>query len=119
MYLLLEDIHVSVNNLASTRSGLFSVKSVQIDNQLLSSTHPVVLARTVNTNRHATPETLMHDAAQTLHPKRQARQRYQQALQLQRPFVEIHWEMLQHNPSILYFKHFALSIQVCNTYLCT
>lgn len=29
------------------------------------------------------------------------------------PFVEIKWEMLHHNPSILYFKSLSVVIQVC------
>lgn len=28
------------------------------------------------------------------------------------PFVEVRWEMLHHNPSILYFKSLSLVIQV-------
>ena len=28
-----------------------------------------------------------------------------------KPFLAVHWEMLHHNPSILYFKHITLQIQ--------
>ena len=31
---------------------------------------------------------------------------------LGKPFVEVQWEMLQHNPSILYFRALLLQIQV-------
>lgn len=32
---------------------------------------------------------------------------------LGKPFVEVQWEMLHHNPSILYFRALLLQIQVC------
>ena len=28
-----------------------------------------------------------------------------------KPFLDVQWEMLNHNPSILYFKHITLQIQ--------
>ncbi len=31
---------------------------------------------------------------------------------LGKPFVEVQWEMLHHNPSILYFRALLLQIQV-------
>lgn len=33
---------------------------------------------------------------------------------LGKPFVEVQWEMLHHNPSILYFRALLLQIQVCS-----
>ena len=33
---------------------------------------------------------------------------------LGKPFVEVQWEMLNHNPSILYFRALLLQIQVCS-----
>ena len=39
----------------------------------------------------------------------------QQQLTRARPFLDVHWEMLHHNPSILYFKHITLQIQARTT----
>ena len=30
-----------------------------------------------------------------------------------KPFIEVQWQMLHHNPSILYFKQLMLVVQVC------
>lgn len=43
---LFENIHVDYKYSPANQSARFAVYSVQIDNQLLSSTHPVVLCHT-------------------------------------------------------------------------
>ena len=35
-----------------------------------------------------------------------------QQLPARPPFLEVRWEMLQHNPSILYFKNVRFTLQV-------
>ena len=40
------------------------------------------------------------------------RETHAQQLTRARPFLDVQWEMLHHNPSILYFKHITLQIQV-------
>lgn len=44
MHALLEDIHVDFKFSAREQSGSFAIYSMQIDNQLLTSSRPVVLS---------------------------------------------------------------------------
>ena len=44
MHALFEDIHVDFKFSTMEQSGSFAIYSMQIDNQLLTSSHPVVLS---------------------------------------------------------------------------
>eukprot|EP00884_Botryococcus_braunii_P017930 jgi/Botrbrau1/4820/Bobra.0325s0039.4 len=80
------------------QSGQIKIHSIQIDNQLLTSSHPVVLAQTSMALRHKTEGSDGHTAN---HGGRSIQQT---------PCLEINWEMLNHNPSISYFRHLSLTV---------
>lgn len=84
-------------NLQVAQSGQIKIHSIQIDNQLLTSSHPVVLAQTAMALRHKTEQAGA------------AAQSGGRSIQ-QTACLELTWEMLSHNPSILYFRHLALSV---------
>ena len=50
MHALFEDIHIDYKYSAADQSGRFAIYSVQTDNQLLTSSHPVVLSHTITDN---------------------------------------------------------------------
>ncbi|DBA93880.1 TPA: hypothetical protein ACH3X3_013925 [Trebouxia sp. C0006] len=95
---LFENIHVDYKYSPANQSARFAVYSVQIDNQLLSSTHPVVLCHS-SSGAAAAPKASVEEGEGV--PQQT----------LGKPFVEVQWEMLHHNPSILYFRALLLQIQ--------
>ncbi|KAL0042783.1 hypothetical protein WJX79_011021 [Trebouxia sp. C0005] len=95
---LFENIHVDYKYSPANQSARFAVYSVQIDNQLLSSTHPVVLCHS-SSGVAAAPKASVEEGEGV--PQQT----------LGKPFVEVQWEMLHHNPSILYFRALLLQIQ--------
>ncbi|KAK9808775.1 hypothetical protein WJX72_003363 [[Myrmecia] bisecta] len=99
MHALFEDIHVDYKYSSADQSARFAIYSVQLDNQLLSSSHPVVLADTPTAGSTPVAHALEEFSGQPHH------------LHHGKPFVEVRWEMLHHNPSILYFKNFTISLQ--------
>ena len=44
LHVLLEDLRMDYKYSEATQSARFAINSMQLDNQLLTSTHPVVLA---------------------------------------------------------------------------
>lgn len=46
LHMLLEDIHLDFRYSSAAQSSRFSIRSVQVDDQLLTSSQPVVLAPT-------------------------------------------------------------------------
>ncbi|KAL3144166.1 hypothetical protein ABBQ32_003950 [Trebouxia sp. C0010 RCD-2024] len=96
---LFENIHVDYKYSPANQSARFAVYSVQIDNQLLSSTHPVVLCHTSSGGAAPKAATAVEEGEAV--PQQT----------LGKPFVEVQWEMLHHNPSILYFRALLLQIQ--------
>jgi hypothetical protein len=80
------------------QTGRIKVYSVQVDNQLLTSSHPVILAQTA-TGLH---EKAVEGDVQPGHPAGHVHHR--------RPFLDLSWEMLHHNSSIVYFRSVGLAI---------
>ncbi|KAK9809768.1 hypothetical protein WJX73_004442 [Symbiochloris irregularis] len=102
LHALLEDIRLDFRYSAAAQSSSFAIRSIQVDNQILTSSHPVVLAPSRR--------------GQSSMPARRSRRKGRSAAGMQGlgqepPFVEVRWEMLHHNPSILYFKSLSLVIQ--------
>lgn len=50
LHALLEDIHLDFRYSSAAQSSKFAIRSIQIDDQLLTSAHPVVLAPTQSSN---------------------------------------------------------------------
>ena len=48
LHALLEDIHLDFRYSSAAQSSRFSIRSIQIDDQLLTSSHPVILAPTLS-----------------------------------------------------------------------
>lgn len=69
MYALFEDIRLDYKLSAAEQAGSFSIATAQIDNQLLTSTHPVVLSHDAappQATPHPTPTTLLQTYVQTI-----------------------------------------------------
>ena len=62
---LFENIHVDYKYSPANQSARFAVYSVQIDNQLLSSTHPVVLCH--SSSGMMLCSACLHNAVHSLH----------------------------------------------------
>lgn len=71
------------------------MNSIQIDNQLLTSSHPVVLAQTASAFRLKAGSLTESQTSQN-----------QQSM----PCLEMTWELLNHSPSIQYIRTLTLGI---------
>ena len=58
MHALFEDIHVDFKFSAKEQSGCFAIYSMQIDNQLLTSSRPVVLSHDPPAKVQSMPKSL-------------------------------------------------------------
>lgn len=84
------------------QSGQVKVDSIQIDNQLLTSSHPVVLAQTATALRLKAGSLSESQTSQT-EPRMAC--------------LEITWELMNHNPSIVYIRTLSLSVAPCDVVL--
>lgn len=126
MHALLEDIHLDITHSRDDMTAHFAMQNMQIDNQLLTSSHPVVLARS-----HEGKFTQMPPAGcvqfsnstpmvQVLSMKgcnhsvlafADAGRSGDGGKDEAQPFLEVRVEVQQHNSSIMYFRGLQLSVR--------
>ncbi len=87
------------------------VHSLQVDNQLLSSDRPVVLTRSTRGFMDVLSGGIAHNMQELKH--KTAALAADVHADLHQPLLQVGWEMVQHNESILYFDYFDLLLQVC------
>lgn len=129
-HLLLDRVEADFRQSPVGTAGHLAVWDLQIDNQLLTTAHPVVLAsasrlaQQVRTHTRSLPHMSssstflqMSNVMSVLpmhHPFYflQANWNGPDLLITGQPFFEARWETMQHNPSILYFKTAYMQLQV-------
>lgn len=84
------------------------MQSMQVDNQLLSSDRPVVLVR----SSHNFMDRLSGQIVHNLDELRSKTAALAAEADLHQPMLQLGWELVQHNSSILYFDYFDLLLQV-------
>eukprot|EP00850_Spirogloea_muscicola_P012926 SM000085S23276 [mRNA] locus=s85:540482:567052:+ [translate_table: standard] len=97
LHIVFSGLCVSHHRTVHEAGTKFTVQSLQVDNQLLTTQVPVVFCRAVKEDR----------SWQELHHKKTAEQ----------PMILLEWERMKHNPTILYFKSFQLMLQEADLHL--
>ncbi|GBG61019.1 hypothetical protein CBR_g18614 [Chara braunii] len=99
-HVLLSNVNAEYHDMVKESAVKFSVQNVQIDNQLLTSQRPVVLAAAAAAAAVEGEGTAGENGGEVERPRPE-----------ELPLLHLEWSMLKRYTGIQYFKHFVLALQ--------